>query len=296
MSLDDIRKAIDDNLENVPDELFNAVEREQRLLFIEISALLDELEVAEGQIVTSQANIIKVQQINEKINALLFGQDSTYVQALIKYGKGMKVQSELTKSYFKELLGEFENKPIYDDVVKAAQTTAIDALTQDAINSAFNQPLKNILNQSVSTGVKKSEAVESLRQFVQGGEFNGNPVDGKLIKYVKQVARDGFSVADRQLVKTIATDLEMEWWIYGGSVVKDSRKFCKDRVGKYFHSKEVEGWAALDWQGKAPVNEGTIFIILGGYNCLHTALPVIAEMVPKEVIQRNIQNGNYEPK
>jgi len=53
-------------------------------------------------------------------------------------------------------------------------------------------------------------------------------------------------------------------------------------VGKVFTTEEVKEWASLDWQGKNPAtNASNIFTLLGGYNCMHTLLPVSKERAKK---------------
>jgi hypothetical protein len=38
-----------------------------------------------------------------------------------------------------------------------------------------------------------------------------------------------------------------------------------------------------------------IFVFVAGYNCSHEMVPVHILIVPKDVIDRNIENGNYKP-
>ena len=71
-----------------------------------------------------------------------------------------------------------------------------------------------------------------------------------------------------------------------------TRSFCEERTGKFFHHKEIEQWASLDWAGKkAGTTESSIFLFAGGWNCAHELIPVDRIIVPDEVIQRAMQAG-----
>jgi hypothetical protein len=79
-------------------------------------------------------------------------------------------------------------------------------------------------------------------------------------------------------------------------LIDKSRQFCQVRSGNFYHQKEVENWASLEWQGKNRLTtESSIFILAGGYKCGHSIIPVDISIVPKEVIDRNTENGNYRP-
>ena len=82
--------------------------------------------------------------------------------------------------------------------------------------------------------------------------------------------------------------------MYAGGELPTTRPFCEERVGKFFHYKEIESWASENWAGKnSETTAQNIYEYLGGWNCQHTLIPVTIEMVPQEVIDRNIESGNY---
>ena len=59
---------------------------------------------------------------------------------------------------------------------------------------------------------------------------------------------------------------------YAGSLIKDSRKWCVDHVGKIYTLEEIENWESQKWQGK---KSGDSFVVRGGWNCRHRWLPVV---------------------
>lgn len=280
---------IADNIDSYPQDLVGASLATQELLNKVYLQLLDEMDYTNGYLAATQRNFDLINQVDTSINALFV--KSPYLTGLTDYAKGMTTQVGLVGEYF-GVLGKDISLPAYQTVIRNIQANAIDKLTEQAINNAFAKPLKDILNQSITTGTTRKEVIDSVTNFVTGTP----ELDGKLVKYVKQVSNDAFAVVDRQTSKYLAEQLGLDdWWLYAGGTVKDSRQFCIERHGHYYHRLEVESWVGLTWQGKAPVNEGTIFALLGGYNCQHIAMPVSIGIVPQEDIDRNIANGNYKP-
>jgi hypothetical protein len=98
-------------------------------------------------------------------------------------------------------------------------------------------------------------------------------------------------------------ELDVEFYIYSGPEITTLRPFCKERNNKFFHYKEIMDWAHEEWEGKHPkTSEKTIFKYRGGYcmkgdkneKCLHSLMPVSIAIVPKEVIQRNLDKDYIE--
>jgi hypothetical protein len=277
-------------LEEIPDKLISSVEKTQKKIFDELIILIENLETKDGKILLSNNNLMKVEIIANRLSESIFG--SEYLEAVGSFAAEFNTQAQINNQYFEKILGdEFIEKALYDNILKASQRNAVELLSDAGINQAFINPMKNLLNTSISTGQSFGDAVKSLRVFVEGTE----EVDGVLLRHVKQVARDGFSFADRQYTSIVANDIGLEFYLYSGTSVRDSRDFCLQRKGNYYHKKEIESWASLSWQGKAQgTTKSTIFTTCGGYGCLDSLLPVSTKSVPKVVIQRAIDKGYYK--
>jgi hypothetical protein len=289
---DKLQKIIDEianNIDTYPQDLVAASLETEKLLNKVYTQLLDDMDYTNGMLAATQRNFELINQVDTTIKAIFT--NSPYLAGLTEYARGMRAQVGLVGEYF-GVLGKDVSLPAYQTVIRNIQANAISRLTEDAISNAFAKPLKDLLNQSITTGTTRKEVIDSVTNFVKGTP----ELDGKLVKYVKQISNDAFAAVDRQTTKYLADQLGLgDWWLYAGGTVKDSRVFCIERHGRYFHRLEIESWVNLTWQGKAPVNEGTIFSLLGGYNCQHIAMPVSIEIVPQVDIERNIANGNYTP-
>ena len=294
-----IRKKID-RLDSVPNKFSNTIGNSQKKIFEELLVLLESLDRKEGLIVLSNSNFIKVDQIADRLTKAVF--DTDYKGALKNFVSEFSTQAEITDQFFKASFKDFEPSELYKNVLKSSQKKTLNLLSSEAVGKNFIEPVKEILSTSVTTGQSFTDAVKSLRVFIEGNEN----IEGTLERYVKQVAKDAFSVSDRQYTQTITNDLEIEWYVYRGGLVSDSRPFCIMNNAHYFHKKEIEDFGnGIDVDGSKltsdelkgrikGTNSSTIFVYCGGYSCNHSWLPVSIEIVPADVIERNVKKGYYE--
>lgn len=277
-------------LEKIPDNLFGVVEASQRQIFDELIILVESLDTKGGIILLSDANLARVEQIANQLSQAVF--NTEYLEAITNFAGEFNTQAELNDDIFRSMFSKFETKDLYRSITTASQKTAIDLLSEAGINQNFITPLKTNLTNSITTGQSFAQMVTGLRDFVEGS----SEAEGSLLRYVKQVARDSYSIADRTYTTTVSQDIGIDWFKYSGSTVTDTRDFCLARFGKFFHRKEVEGWGNIKkWDGRINgTNSKNIFNFAGGWNCLHSIQPVSIEAVPKSVIDRNVANGNIK--
>ncbi len=289
-------------IEDVPEAFQSNVERLQRRIYNRITELIGQLETRDGQIVMSEANLLRVQQINDELKQVLNSRE--YIDAVRKFTDEFENQKVINNDYFKKAFGdEFTETRLANQLVRNSQRNAFELLAGQAAEQNFIVPIKAQLEQAVASGSSYAETVKGIRTLVEGDEN----IDGNLLRYSKQVSWDAFALSDRSYTNAIAEDLEAEWFRYSGGIVKDSRCFCVDRDRQYFHYKEIEAFGNGEdlgecntgdgtWQGQMKgTNSSTIFIVAGGYNCRHTWSPVSITLVPREVILRNVLQGNFKP-
>lgn len=289
-------------LESVPDHLITRTAKSQEAVLKSLLKDLQLLDMEGGKILLNKKNLTQIDVIGNKLQNVLF--EGEYVEAVKEFAGEFPKQAAINKQFFEKAFGSFTDDEIYQSVLQASQKTAIDKLSNTAIDANFINPLKAELNRAVTGKAGIAETADVLRQFVIGGIKDGQPIDGRLERYVKQVSRDGYSVSDREYTMAISDDLEIEFYQYSGGTVQDTRCFCDERQGHYFHRREIEDWGRRPelWAKKGKckgggradgTNEQTIFTLLGGYNCLHSLIPVPIEAVPPEEIQRAKDLGYY---
>lgn len=287
-TFENLLKEKNDRLNDIPLKLLTVVEKQQKEILNNIISELSTLTTVDGQIKINAENIRKINQISEELKTVFLNDE--YLAAVKEFSKEFVTQSALNDKLIKSGFGEID-KPLASKVyIDNARKNAVLALTGE---TGFITPLKGILESAVVNGASVKETISAIGLFVEG---NGD-TDGRFLKYAKQIANDSFAIADRSYTSIISDSLEAEWFYYAGSEVSGTRCFCEQRVDKYFHYKQIESWGNGDllgdcdlggkWAGMIPgTNSKTIYSYLGGYNCLHSLMPVSESIVPEEDIQR----------
>jgi hypothetical protein len=82
---------------------------------------------------------------------------------------------------------------------------------------------------------------------------------------------------DGQFAKYRADELGLTSYLYYGSIIKDSRDFCRKHAGKVYTEQQIiDIWNNDTGQGR---DQGSPFIVRGGYNCRHSWQPVDPDWV-----------------
>lgn len=276
-------------LESIPLALQTTLEKQQRKTIAKILKELNTLETSGGNIVINSKNLKKISEISDELKTIFLNDE--YLKAVKEFSKEFKKQSTLNQKLIDSGFGETENPIAAKTYIEAAQKNAVKALTEDNL---FVKPISEILESSVVNGASVADTIASITTFVEGNE----DVDSKVLKYVKQITNDSFAIADRSYTSIVSDALENDWFYYAGSEVENTRCFCLERVGRYFHYKEIEAWGRGEnlgdcnigggrWAGEIPAtNESTIYSYLGGYNCMHSLMIVSEFIVPESDIER----------
>ena len=199
---------------------------------------------------------------------------------------------------------EFENKVFYSEILEfAKQKSALDLL-DSGVDANFLQPILNMLQSSVDTGANIDDLLDELKIYITGGDEGV----GALKKYVTQVSNDSLTQFNANYSEAITSDLGFEWYKYTGTVITNTRSFCRDFVQGYYHRSEVE----LMGIGKNPLNgnnltqkqlngriQGTnasnIFTRRGGWQCRHYFSPLSTRQVPQKDLRRAVKKGFWNP-
>jgi hypothetical protein len=141
------------------------------------------------------------------------------------------------------------------------------------INGVFMESDKDEVNRLVALAKEGSEeAVEALHR-VYAADRTGN----NMRRYASQMVHDSVMQFDASLNVAAGKDIGAEKWKYYGSVIRDSRDWCRKHAGKSYTEDEIRDmWASSSWTGKAA---GDPFIVRGGYNCRHHWRPVFDDEV-----------------
>ena len=296
-SLEQLIKEKSNRLNDIPLELQNAVIKQQKQVLDEILSLLNDLDVKNGQFVISKENLRTIERISDDLKKVFLNDE--YLKSVKEFAKEFDKQALLNNKVIDSGLGEIASPIASEAYIQTAKKGAVTALVN---TSEFITPIQTILENAVVNGASLKDTIDSIRTFATGND----QVDSKVLSYVKQISNDSFSIADRSYTSIISEYLDNDWYYYAGGEKQTTRCFCEERVGNYYHYKEIEAWGKGEnlgqcnigggkWAGQiAGTNESTIYSYLGGYNCMHSLIPVSENIVPDSDKERAKKLGYLE--
>lgn len=289
-SLDELIKDKTLRLTRVPDEFLSAVDKATKELYPDVIELLSDLEIdSQGNILLNNTNLQLTAEVKEALKEILLQSD--YVSAVKTFASEFNNQARITNQIFRKSF-DFVSEGLAEQLINISKRNTADILINTIGDEAFADAVSEQVELAVSNNASFKDTIRAIRDVVTGND----EVDGKLQQYAKQIAHDQFAIADRSYTSAVAEELGAEWFKYSGDTIESTREFCRERHNKFYYYKEIEEWADEEWQGKIDgTNEKTIYSTAGGYNCRHSITPVSIFAVPKDVIRRNISNGNFEP-
>lgn len=216
-------------------------------------------------------NLRDIIDLKRKIGDALVG-NALYQSKVKQVLEGYKELAKLSDDFMGVILDDYNRKQdLYEAILKANVNITKDALLGAGVRDNFSNAIRELLKANISGIGDKKELRKILTQFIEGSETE-KPF---LQRYITQVTNDSVMTFNQEYLNTISEDLDIEYYLYSGTIIKDSRPFCVARTGRLFTKEQVKSWGKLGlWQGKIPgTNEKTIFVYRGGYNCRHTIWP-----------------------
>lgn len=201
-------------------------------------------------------------------------ENKTYQKEVNKITDGFNELSSLSNEYIGLILDSpFVPKPaLYEAILAANIDVTTSNLLGAGIRDNFGNAITEVLKANVSGVGSRTELQKTLAKFIKG-----TPEELPFLqRYIKQATNDAVMGFNREYIQTISDDLGFNYYRYQGTVIEDSRPFCKARTGRVYTKDEVKKWASLgNWDGRmAGTNSVTIFTNAGGYNCRHTIFPI----------------------
>lgn len=290
MTPDKLSARVDATINKFESYFSKQVDKTQGALFDQIQILLNKLELnPDGTIIQNQANRKLLAKADQAMETAF--KSSGYYSSLNQTAPTIGGLTAANSAYFKTLVDGFTPDAQYIKNLQKQTIGQIESmLANDGLEAAIKAQIRNILNQNINTGASYSDLLKQLRTFVLGSP----ELDGKLKSYSGQIVTDTLFNYSRAMQESVSMKSGLQFVIYSGHRIKDSRDFCIARKGKYFHKSEVEAWASQSWQGKrAGTTASTIFIYAGGYRCSDQIIYVSEFIVPKEVVERAKNAGFY---
>lgn len=259
---------------------------EKELLRLILEKFVGRLKVgADGKIIVSPRNLVLVSELEN----LFLAYRSEFVAGSLRPLSGEYLDIiEMTGAYYTEM--EFPENVV---ARVAESNAAIEArlgldgkrIVKDGYLYRLGQTLevrdrlKNFVLNAITTGANLKDFTEGLKVKVVGNK----DVDGELVRYFRQYAYDTFNQVHEVKNKEFAAALGLQWFIYTGSIIKTTRKFCRKKAGKVFSTEEAESdWPTdPDLIGKKRPEPYSPLIDRGRWNCRHFIKYISAPMAVK---------------
>jgi hypothetical protein len=183
---------------------------------------------------------------------------------------------KLAFTNFQNLGTEFTNtlaQEIYQSTLVGRSSSQMVQTIRDKINGIY-QYSDNVKAQQLveyisnnPNGAEVATAIDELKQ-----NYGRTSQGDSFVKYATLVVQDSIMGFDGQFAKYRADEVGLTNYLYYGSLMKDSRDFCRKHAGKVYNEEQIaEIWANDTGQGR---DQGSPFIVRGGYNCRHSWQPV----------------------
>ncbi len=155
----------------------------------------------------------------------------------------------------------------FDDMVTNIRSHINGVYKQS--NVAEINELVDFINENKFDSAKKLQVEEAVRKLHT--QYASDRAGNNLRRYASQIAHDSVMQFHGQFTVAKAKDAGLTHFTYTGTLVRDSRPFCRDMLNKTLTEKEIrDTWNNQGWQGKST---GDPFIVRGGYRCRHTWIP-----------------------
>jgi len=230
----------------------------------------------DGKILFNDANLFILLNIADLIVSSI--QKSSYPSKVKDYlgsfaevrGYNLRIQNMVNGNNISEM--EELVIPLENEIARQVA----DGLTGQGINTQFITPLTEAIYKNLVAGATIEQLKSSLLTII---ESNADRL-GIFKRYVTQISRDAIMQYEGQLNARIAAYYGYNAYRYLGSIIKDSRPQCIRWLGKGILTKaELDSeiaWAYNSGSGMIPgTNVDTFAVFRGGYNCRHTAVPVM---------------------
>lgn len=289
-------KEITQLLEDSVAKFQKAIPAIQREIYREVILLVKELEITNGILRNSAANIRKIGALKKKLQRIIL--NDSYKDSAKDFVKTFDLVSKLNNEYFKSLEKKYTPPKVLDAVKKQSINAAVESLTEAGISHGVVTPIYEILRTNITTG----GSLADMQRVLQGFILKSDATVGVLERYTSQITTDAINQYNAIYNETIALDFGWDWFEYVGSNITTTRTFCIACTNKrYIHRSEfpkvIEGdfeeFKKLKGQiydktglpqgmieGTNPSNFPTY---RGGWNCGHQMYPVPPTNVPKNI-------------
>ena len=295
MALEQSEKALrrlSNLLDSSEDTFTDSVPALQKKIFNRVQTLLAELDTRRGKIRATGANLRKINRIKRDIRQIILSDE--YLRDVNKFTKSFDTATELQTAFFTTLKSDFSQPKFINTLREVSIKNTVEALTESGIQSNIVDKAADIIRTNIADSNSFSNLSDEMRNFLTKTEQSV----GALQRHTSQIVTDALNTYAREYSQVVSENLDNDWFIYVGSLVKESRDFCIALVKKkWIHRSEftqiTKGNIDIDNDGdtekvslegvKPQTNASNFITFAGGFNCNHIVAPINEEFVPAKI-------------
>lgn len=272
----DLEKGLNRRVIAIQDEIFDAL----------IDQWRDRLDTSGGRIERTAKNIQAANRFNATFNTM---QRLRVARELRGFAADIVDIANFSASYFEGMDFGVKRSQVEKAIELVRASIGIDAkgeliadgyLYRLGASTEVKEELRSYVVGAINNRDSFKDFSNGFRNLVKGSK----DVDGAYLRYWRQYAYDVFNQTHEIVNASLADDLKLEYFIYQGSIIDNTRDFCRKKAGKVFSTKEaLTLWpndpSLIDKKTKAQYRP---LIDRGRYNCRHF-LTYISEATAKKL-------------
>lgn len=264
----------------------------EKKIFARTQTLLSELDMRRGKLRATGANLRRINRIKREIRGVILSDE--YLRDVDKYTKSFDAATELQTAFFRTLQTDFTQPKFINTLRETSIANTLEALTGSGVQSSVVDKAGDIIRTNIADSNSFSNLTDEMREFLTKTETSV----GALQRHTSQIVTDALNTYAREYSQVVSENLNNDWFIYVGSIVRDSRDFCIALVKKkWIHRSEFDqitkGNIDIDNDGdtekvslagvKPQTNASNFITFAGGWSCNHIVSPINKEFVPAKL-------------
>lgn len=304
-------------IEGIPDTFMRTVYAAQLTLYsLCLDKLVDKLETENGEISNNSKNrkliaafsiiyeTFRIDEIQPIVNEMVDNiseitqNNIDYYHSLFSFSEQFKDSDNLDTFNSNDAFKVSQDLPITDvhqtinfrlGITEAGAIVSAGFLFNLYHDKSVVTEIQQSVYKGMITGSPITDLKDSLKSDIVGEtemipDESGNKIEkvtknGMLGRVFSPVANDVFTQVDRTASTVISNAIDLKYFIYSGTVRKNSRAFCIPKCNKVFSTDDAKEWINED-PGPIAVDKDTYDPILqcGGINCYHICMFITDEL------------------
>lgn len=249
------------------------------LTALERQMVRDIIRQINSQIVTSGGKVVGLNSsagnvIKRSIST--FYRSPAYRNSIAKILKNLDVAVDEKLKVYKD-----QDLEISKDRLNVEQKLVIDEfidnLSEDGLNSRFNQPLRNLIYDNIRNNLSQNELLQNITNKIESGKIDSE--FGRYVKNATRQAADAYtSIVDKKILEQFKDRITHIRVV--GTLIETSSPQCRQAIEKYDREIPVEkldNWIrfAIDNGASEELTIDNLPVLKGHFGCRHQWIPII---------------------